>query len=425
MKERRSEARSGQTMQRKLTRFLIVMVLLVFIDASVAGCTNKEGGIPVRQPATYYVAQAGGSDNNSCAQSVNEATPKLTVNAGIRCLAAGDTLIVKAGTYAEFFDNPFSNTGTSWTNVITIKAASPRQVIIRPNSGDNVMSFQSSSQKYVEFDGIEIDAINVVATGVNIGGDANHIRLKNCAIFNAGDQGVLILKSGGASPDFNEFINVEIAFTATSPSGLSRACFGSGSLPPAPPEDGYCHGFYIGSDNNVLDGVHLHHNNGNGVQFFPAGNRGNTIRNSLSHNNKAHGIISIGDDNRVINNVVYTNGGGGISIREKSNRIYHNTIYNNPNESNGLNLGGDGHEVKNNILYLNNYLNKAVGTLDGPNLVGIDPQFENPANGDFRLKTGSAAIDFGVALPEVTTDIDGTSRPQGIAYDIGAYEFSQ
>jgi hypothetical protein len=48
--------------------------------------------------------------------------------------------------------------------------------------------------------------------------------------------------------------------------------------------------------------------------------------------------------------------------------------------------------------------------------------------GDFRLTSSSSAIDAGLNLNTadfsfVQTDLDGTARPQGAAYDIGAYEF--
>jgi hypothetical protein len=55
------------------------------------------------------------------------------------------------------------------------------------------------------------------------------------------------------------------------------------------------------------------------------------------------------------------------------------------------------------------------------NLYG-DPAFADPANWDYHLGGGSAAIDAGVDAG-VTEDLDGLSRPQGHGYDLGAYEF--
>lgn len=52
--------------------------------------------------------------------------------------------------------------------------------------------------------------------------------------------------------------------------------------------------------------------------------------------------------------------------------------------------------------------------------------FTDYSNGDFSLKnfTGTGAlIDAGTTISEVTTDIIGTSRPQGTTYDIGAFEY--
>ncbi|MBS1547132.1 MAG: T9SS type A sorting domain-containing protein [Bacteroidetes bacterium] len=52
-----------------------------------------------------------------------------------------------------------------------------------------------------------------------------------------------------------------------------------------------------------------------------------------------------------------------------------------------------------------------------------DPLFMDPANEDFSLAAGSPCIDAGATLSYVTTDLSGTSRPEGTGYDIGAYEF--
>jgi parallel beta-helix repeat protein len=51
-----------------------------------------------------------------------------------------------------------------------------------------------------------------------------------------------------------------------------------------------------------------------------------------------------------------------------------------------------------------------------------DPQFVNAPAGDFRLQPGSPLVDRGQSLPIVPFDYQGTTRPQGAGYDMGAYE---
>jgi hypothetical protein len=48
--------------------------------------------------------------------------------------------------------------------------------------------------------------------------------------------------------------------------------------------------------------------------------------------------------------------------------------------------------------------------------------FVAPTSDDYHLKTGSVAINTGVTIPGVLDDLEGTLRPQGVNYDIGAYE---
>jgi hypothetical protein len=48
--------------------------------------------------------------------------------------------------------------------------------------------------------------------------------------------------------------------------------------------------------------------------------------------------------------------------------------------------------------------------------------FVNAPAHNYALAAGAAAIDAGIALAGVTTDRIGTERPQGRAYDVGAYE---
>jgi len=86
-----------------------------------------------------------------------------------------------------------------------------------------------------------------------------------------------------------------------------------------------------------------------------------------------------------------------------------------------------GARIKNNII--NNSAVNTIGDLSGTssnvisNNLLINPLFVNPGSGNFSLQSGSPAIDAGVILTEVASDIAGTPRPQGTGYDIGAFEY--
>jgi parallel beta-helix repeat protein len=57
------------------------------------------------------------------------------------------------------------------------------------------------------------------------------------------------------------------------------------------------------------------------------------------------------------------------------------------------------------------------------NSVSVDPEFVDASAHDFTLATTSPAIDAGETHADVADDYLGVSRPQGVAYDFGAYEW--
>ena len=74
--------------------------------------------------------------------------------------------------------------------------------------------------------------------------------------------------------------------------------------------------------------------------------------------------------------------------------------------------------------------NLYFGTTDIPvqtssDLIG-DPLFENPSTGlngaNFRLRSGSPAVDKALVGQSPPTDVAGTARPLGVGPDLGAWE---
>src|SRR5262245_60698337 len=111
--------------------------------------------------STYYTAKTG-SDQSSCEQARSEATPKLTINGGVGCLSAGDTLIVKPGTYTDvviWYNHRNRRSGTAG-NPITVRSEMPRAAIIKPGAAGNGKGLGGSTeivgfenQSYWTFDG--------------------------------------------------------------------------------------------------------------------------------------------------------------------------------------------------------------------------------------------------------------------------------
>ncbi|MGD9850116.1 MAG: choice-of-anchor Q domain-containing protein [Nitrospirales bacterium] len=86
----------------------------------------------------------------------------------------------------------------------------------------------------------------------------------------------------------------------------------------------------------------------------------------------------------------------------------------------------DNVEIQNNILwgYTNPVnLNGGSATVNADNLTDSDPLFTNVSLNDLSIPTGSPAKNNGATRAEVTEDFVGTLRPQGAAYDQGAFEF--
>jgi hypothetical protein len=191
-----------------------------------------------------------------------------------------------------------------------------------------------------------------------------------------------------------------------------------------------------------------------------------TIDGNLIHDVHSSFIVAPGGNGIIQNNLIHDVDGNGISFWGSeenpgyNNKVYNNTIYKCGNSGIHISPNTTNVEVKNNIImncdgyefsvtekdgnledynlfydestnYVISWLGNAK-TLSqyqqesglGANSIGEHPLFQDVAINDFHLSTESPAIDIGTTLVEVTSDIDGTTRPQGSGYDMGAYEIA-
>jgi hypothetical protein len=380
--------------------------------------------------ADYFVAN-NGSDGRSCSQAQSISAPKQSINNALGCLSAGDTLQVRGGYYSEFISRVPS--GTSWGNVVRIKAYNSETVWLNP-SGSPYVVYLARNEQYIEFDGLNLDNRNLQGGAIRIeswaNGNPHHIRFKNAEIV------------GGPNGIANEFLNGPQAISATAsvPGLIGGNEFINLTIHGGGDSGDFYYGFYINSPDNLIDGCNIYDVAGAGIQIYSSygtESNGNVIRNNTIHDITRSGdwrawgvIVANGNGNTLYNNVIYGiglagYGNAGISLQAGTNtNVYNNTLYG--SVAGGIYVGQVSQaRVINNIIYRNsggNYINYGSGTQESNNMTS-DPGFLNAAGGDFRLRSGAAAIDQGVYLGDVRVDKAGVSRPRGSAYDIGAYEY--
>jgi parallel beta helix pectate lyase-like protein len=367
----------------------------------------------------YYVASTG-SDGNPCSQ----AAPCRTIPKGVSKLRAGDILFIASGTYAGSMDLPASASGTSESQRTVVRLTPGARVTIL-----GAMGFANGAQ-YITVDGSDgtlvVDGQQTQDLCVLCFDNPHHIRVKGVEFKGGTEHGVF------GSGTHLELINLNVHDNGKNAAGVW--CHNMSR--------GYCHGLYFasGADNsdNLIEGGSFHHNEAVALHMYGANNL--TVRGVKVYANGGHGVWVIGGTNATIyNNLIYNNGsindgaqGVGIFLGDSGAQVSNNTLYN--NRVGILNLAQN-QQYLNNIAYGNQDANldgngcvtcsaNLCNSLGGGCTVQGNPQFVNAAAEDFHLQAGSPAINAGVAVSDVTTDVDQTPRPQGGRFDIGACEYT-
>ncbi len=145
---------------------LILSVLLLFPTRSHASVLPK-----ISSPGkTYYVSVTGSDKNKGTIKK-----PFKTISYGISRLTAGDTLLIRKGTYNESLRIKKSGKKNKY---ITISSYKKEKVAISGSGKESPCLMNISNKSYIYVNGLEFrDAIGPDSCGILIGGGAHHIVL--------------------------------------------------------------------------------------------------------------------------------------------------------------------------------------------------------------------------------------------------------
>lgn len=409
----------------------------------------------------YYVSP-NGSDSNPG----TFALPWKTIQKAAATVIAGDSAIMMTGTYHERVE--VQNSGNA-SGYITFIAGSGQQVTIDgstltvPEYGG---LFDFSEKSYIRLSGIRI--INSNEAGVLADG-SSYIKIDNNSTYNTKESGIGVWNSNHVVIDGNQ---VELACTDGSQECITVAVTDSFEISNNIVFDCKKEGVTAkdGSSNGNVHRNHVYRSDHVGI-YIDAWNKHTyniyVFQNLIHDTVKKDGLMVASEQGGVLenifvyNNIVYANGFNGIGISAccagvsthpiRSVKIVNNTCYNN-----GLSGWGGGilvyenPEVQN-IIIRNNICSQnasfqigidpivppsqltidynlidgfrnAEGETRGNHYVEGDPRFVNSTQADFHIQSNSPAMDTGTSNGAPTTDYDGNLRPQGAAWDIGAFE---
>lgn len=421
------------------SRQLLLLLTSVALSLSLAVSAHA---------ATYYVA-TNGSDSNPGTQ----AAPFKTIVKASKTMSGGDTVYIRAGVYNEGLTHGYGGfvfkNGTSKSNMTRFLAYPGEEalahgyttndngrVIIKPPrgwmgseyGGATFALWYSRNTQYIEVRGLVFDGTNsdrpdtTSNTGpVKFDGsyEQNIWAKNNLLINNEIRYGGGIGGGGG-----NEIIGNWIHHSGTY--GLYTA-YDNGLFEGNLVEDCAGYGLHLYQQNHAVNGWIVRNNifRRNGGTYYP------TSAGRSGKHKPLPGVIITRGSHQFYNNLVYDNPYGGINVglQAKNVLVANNTVYGNGVHGIRINpvasLGGSRNaRVINNIVWGNNgpQINDLGDNTTLQNNLTEDPKFVNPGAGDFGVQAGSPAIDKGATLAEVKTDYTGKARPEGAAYDIGAFE---
>jgi len=363
------------------------------------------------QAATYYVATTGNNSNPGTSTK-----PWRTIAYAVKKMGAGDTTYVRGGTYKES-QIRFGRSGSSSAPIKLLSASGEYPII------DFVDKASTKQVRFQNFSGYKYPIGWITVEGFQIRNAYDGIKIYNGhdltirrnAIQNSRMQGIL----GNGTRILIERNKIN--------SNGSSSTYDHGI---------YMHGTAIKVINNLIYGNKCY-----GIQ----------LNGTVSYNSASHaGPEFAKSSNWVItsNTIAYNQCAGVVSwgstpnLRAENNIFYENASRLSSTSAQGINFisaTGTGMVFRNNLAYasgsggtrfLGTGAKEGTQYTQSGNIVNtLKPAFVNapatlPSSPNFALPSGSAAIDKGLAISTAKIAYNGTTRPKGSTYDVGAYEYN-
>lgn len=417
----------------------------------------------------FYIAPSG---SDSSPGTITR--PWRTIRKAANTLAAGDTVYIRSGTYRERVIP--KNSGSDAGHPIRY-ASYPGETATIDGTGiavpDDEGLFHINGKRYLAISRLRV--INAGYAGIYVY-RSGHILVEKNRILKSVSSGIGVWNSNDVVVDGNEVAqacsggmqeSISVSVTTRFEVKNNHVHHVDNSE-----KEGIC--IKDGSNNGKVYGNLVHHITAVGI-YVDAEERhtydievfGNVVHDvtassGIQLSTEAGGLL---ERIKVYNNIVYRNKYYGLAVADAGLKnirhpIRNVEIVNNTAWNNGLPWGGgislydrnaSNIIVRNNICFKNSAFQIAVDAsmpvstirvdhnlvfpfrgdeaeVRGTDYVEADPLLVAPARGDFRLRSGSPAVDRASSLKAPVFDFAGNPRPQdgdgdGIKkFDIGAYE---